>query len=176
MSKNEYTELQRKIISGEVSIDSVRGNFVVRLRNKALKINDIAVVEMAEKQIAINAERYKQRNRARALASSIMRRENRFDWKSPRSDEYTERQKQIVRGEIPLASVSTTDLVRICVKAREFGDKVLEELMLDLIKDRRIASHERDLERKRRMRQDESFGYSKKDKLTQWEKTYLTGY
>ena len=91
MSKNEYTELQRKIISGEVSIDSIRGNFVVRLRNKALKINDIAVVEMAEKQIAINAERYKQRNRARALASSKMRRENRFDWKSPRSDEYTER-------------------------------------------------------------------------------------
>ena len=48
---------------------------------------------------------------------------------------------------------------------------VLEKLMLDLIKDRRIASHEHDLERKRRMRQDESFGYSKKDKLTQWEKT-----
>ena len=30
---------------------------------------------------------------------------------------------------------------------------VLEKLMLDLIKDRRIASHEHDLERKRRMRQ-----------------------
>ena len=53
---------------------------------------------------------------------------------------------------------------------------VLEKLMLDLIKDRRIASHEHDVERKRRMRQDESFGYSKKDKLTQWEKTYLTEY
>ena len=52
---------------------------------------------------------------------------------------------------------------------------VLEELMLDLIKGRRIASHERDLERKRRMRQDESFGYSKKDKLTQWEKNVLDG-
>ena len=52
---------------------------------------------------------------------------------------------------------------------------VLEKLMLDLIKDRRIASHERDLERKRRMRQDESFGYSKKDKLTQWEKNVLDG-
>ena len=51
----------------------------------------------------------------------------------------------------------------------------LEKLMLDLIKDRRIASHERDLERKRRMRQDESFGYSKKDKLTQWEKNVLDG-
>ena len=50
---------------------------------------------------------------------------------------------------------------------------VLEKLMLDLIKDRRIASHEHDLERKRRMRQDESFGYSKKDKLTQWEKNVL---
>ena len=52
---------------------------------------------------------------------------------------------------------------------------VLEKLMLDLIKNRRIASHEHDLERKRRMRQDESFGYSKKDKLTQWEKNILDG-
>ena len=52
---------------------------------------------------------------------------------------------------------------------------VLEKLMLDLIKNRRIASHEHDLERKRRMRQDENFGYSKKDKLTQWEKNVLDG-
>ena len=166
MSKNEYTALQKKIISGEIPIDSVRGNFIVRLRNKALELKDFDVVEMADKQISINIKKARLLNIERTKEAYYERKQNGFEWKPPRSEEYTYHQKQIIKGEIPIDNVITNDLVRICVKARQLGDHVIEELMLDLIKDRKIKCHERTLERRRLARQDERFCYGQKGKLT----------
>lgn len=175
MGKNCYTKLQQDIIDGKIDIKTVHGTAIAKLRSKALALGDADVVRMAEEQLTVKKENARLRNIERVKKSYWERKEKGFEWKPPRSEEYTERQMKIICGEIQYDDVATKELVWICVKAQHQGDRLLAELMESLISDRKAESHERSLERKRLARQRDSEFFSSSGKLTKLEKAVLEG-
>lgn len=157
MSKTEYTEKQLKIISGEIPIESVNGYTLRFLYTKALANGDEELLLRTEKQREkLKKEQYRRKNQRSAERVKKIRHNEEIKWKQPKSNEYTEHQKKIVRGEIPYEEVHTNELISIHLKAHNIGDYELSERLLDLITARREESIEKETRRKneyKRLRQ-----------------------
>ena len=154
MKNSKYTEKQLKIISGEIPLESVKGQTASALYRKALANNDTELAERAHSRMLQSKENVIQKNRDSVRIRQRQQRDGIFQWKQPKSNEYTEHQKQIVRGEIPFEKVHTNELIRLYQKAYNVEDYALSETVLSLICDRREASIEKKKERKRKERAD----------------------
>ena len=144
MANKEYTERQQKVINGEISIETLNGRFLRWFLPKAIANNDEELTRKIEEQIELRkAEAYgrnKQRSKERRAKIDH---DQEIQWKQPKSNEYTEHQKLVVKGEIPIEDVHTNELIYIHLKAYNNEDYELSERILDIIKTRRLESKER---------------------------------
>ncbi len=143
MASNEYTEKQLKVINGEFPIESMTGQGLYQFYKKAIANNDEALARKIKTQQDVLKEERRKRGIQRAT-ERLKKIDNneKIEWRQPKSNEYTDHQKQIVRGEIPYEKVHTNELISIHMKARSIGDYELSERLLDLITARRKKSTE----------------------------------
>ena len=172
-----YTAKQSQVIRGEIPLEDVTGQLASQLLKRAIKIGDTTTTEFANRLVEDSKRKVKEKNRERKKA-----RRNGKDivWKQPKSNEYTEHQKMIIRGEIPIHDVHTKELISIHLKAKNVGDIELSERIYDIIADRRTAEiekHKREFQsfkqRKKSVFFDIGDEYKKRNYLTQWEKDVL---
>lgn len=131
MKKKQYTDLQLRIISGEVPIEDVSSSNITRLINTAQALGDI---EIAERFIP-----YQQKNREAYRLKNNEQTRKRYHEKYKGKDapimpkvtnsQYTSRQKQIILGIIPYEEASSRDYMQIAAKALLIGDLGLASQM-----------------------------------------------
>ena len=144
MASNEYTEKQLQVINGEMPIESMTGQGLYHFYKKAIANNDEALaIRIKKQQDILKKEKYKRELQRSAERVNKINHNEPIVWKQPKSNEYTEHQKQIVRGEIPYEKVHTNELISVHLKARNIGDYELSERLLDLITSRREKSLEK---------------------------------
>lgn len=175
-----YTKKQLQIINGEIPLESVDGHTLRWFYKKAVKNKDDDLATRIKIRIDILKEASRDRNRKRASIriKKIMQNEP-IKWKQPKSNEYTEHQKQVIRNEIPLDEVHTNELVSIHQKAHSVGDFELSERILDLINERRCASILKQEQRKKLTNKRNSDfikrGYDRTSILTISEQALING-
>lgn len=174
MKNPAYSEKQLKIISGEISLGSVDGRTAYALYRKAIENGDTELAERAKERLDQLKEIARQKNLDLANQRNQLKRENMFEWKQPKGKDYTEHQKQVVRGDIPLSKVHTNELINIYLKAKAAGDYELSERMYDLIMSRCEEAKER--ASKKASSKDLNFnnyGYEDRTVLDDWEKKVI---
>ena len=180
MGKDTYTEMQLKIINGEIPLDKVESNILARLRNKAILLNDQDLAQMIEVQLAQNKADSKARNLERAKKYYHETKKKGLSWQPAKTPVYSERQEKIIHNEIPYDSVTIRDLIAIRQKAVLNNDGVLADKMLDLITDKKAESAEkarlRNIERDRQLRENGTKGFSHKNMLNKEERGILSGH
>ena len=117
MKNPNYTEKQLKIIRGEISLETVKGQTAAALYRKAIANNDAELAERAYRRMLQSKETSIQKNRDSIRSRCQQQRAGTFQWKQPKSNEYNEHQRQIIRGEIPFEMVHTNELISIYQKA-----------------------------------------------------------
>ncbi len=180
MVNTNYSEKQLKIISGEIPLETIKGKTASALYLKALANNDTELAEKAYARLLQAKAEAVQRNRDSGKERKRKKRQGTFQWRQPKSNEYTEHQKQIVRGEIPLESVHTNELISIHKKAYNVGDHVLAETVLNIIEGRREITRQKDLQQRTRQHKRDALtkGLDEFDSdgpLTKWEQSILAG-
>ena len=144
MTNHEYSEKQKKIISGEIPIESVNGQTLRWFYEKAIANNDQFLADKIKtQQDKLKKAAYK-RNMQYTTESRQEKRMGTFQWQQPKSNEYTEHQKQVVRGDVAYENIHTKELISIHLKAYNNGDYELSERMLDLINTRREDAQEKE--------------------------------
>ena len=136
-----YTEKQMKILTGEIALEEASGKLLSHLHRKALENKDEDLSAKVKEQLDVLKKEAEKRNAERAIkrTKAVMRNEP-IQWRQPKTNEYADHQKQIVRGEIPFEKIHTKELISICMKARNVGDHELAETVFDLIMDHRAES------------------------------------
>ena len=135
----DYSEKQMAIINGSLSMEDVSGHVLTHLYKRALANQDDVLAEAT--RLCLNrkkAENKKRSNRASRKRIFQMKKGANIEWKQPRSNNYTEHQKQIVRSEIPYEKVHTNELVSLYQKAHSNKDIELAERIYDIIRTRRL--------------------------------------
>lgn len=141
MKNKEYSETQQKVINGEIQLESLNGYVLRWFLHKAIANNDEELTRKIEEQINLRKAEVYERNKQRAKERQAKIEHNQeIQWKQPKSNEYTEHQKLIVKGEIPIEDVHTNELIYIHLKAYNNEDYELSERILDIIKTRRLES------------------------------------
>ena len=179
MDLKPYTDRQLDIINGVIDIKEVRPSEVGRLLKKAMAFKDEKAIKIAQEQYNINSKSAKERTNERNKQAYHEKKKTGFAWKSPKSTEYTDRQKQIINDEISLNSVQTRELIIIAKKAEAVGDSGLYETMISLIHDRKAESAERNrqrtLEAQKQKKLENKINYSTKGVLNKYEIGILEG-
>lgn len=177
MAPLEYTEKQLKIINGETSMETADGRTLGWLYKKAVANNDHELAEKVKARLDALKAIYDENNRRRALSNYHLKRKGGFKWKQPKSNEYTEHQKQVIRGDIPIQEVHTKELISIHLKAYNNGDYELYERFLDLIYSRERTAKDRCVQHKRATKKYKEFAafidYDADSELTKWEQAVL---
>lgn len=180
MANAKYTELQLKIISGEIPLESVNGRIAVQLYKKALANEDVELTEKAQARIVQAKAETSKRNIERTTRNIALRRKGVYQWAQPKTSNYTDYQKLVVRGEIPLAQVLTKDLITIYQKAVLNDDNVLSENIFELISYRREKWLSRDRLRNRYSKKLCSIGdfedFDINNPLSKWDQAILKGF
>ncbi len=172
-----YTAKQSQFIRGEITVDELDGRFFRYFLKNAIAANDECYIETAKNLLEYFKEEAKIKNqeRARERGRRIFHGEE-IVWKQPKSTEYTERQKKIVRDEIPFEKVHTNELVSLCKKARAVGDEQLADMIYDFILDRRELEHKKKLNALHKNSSpytDIGDDFEDRDYLTLWEEGVL---
>ncbi len=168
-----YTKRQSQFLRGEITLDEVDGRFYKGLLKHAVAINDTERIVVAKELLADAKKEVEERNRERArIRGQNIHNGLEIVYRQPKSLEYTERQKMIIRNEIPTEKVHANELIHIMQKAKAVGDIELADLVWNIIKERREESIEKSqqsfnllLERKQK---DTAFN-EKNLHLTKWE-------
>ena len=150
MANTQYTEKQLKIISGEIPLDTIDGYAAVWLYKKAVANGDTELATKALERKGQAKEEARKRNVERAIKNHTLRKKEIFQWKQPKSKDYTKHHKQIIRGEIPFDKVHTNELIAIYQKARNNKDDVLADLVFDEISERRRKANQKEKANKKR--------------------------
>ena len=133
MANTQYTEKQLKIISGEILLDTIDGYTAVWLYKKDVANGDTELITKVLERKEQLKEKARKKNIKRVVKSHTLRKEEIFQWKQPKSKDYTKHHKQIIRGEILFDKVHTNELIEIYQKARNNKDDVLADLVFDEI-------------------------------------------
>ena len=179
-----YTEKQLLVINGETDAEQVDGRIARHLLNKARELGDEEVAVLAQTLLDKAHERAVENNRQRVNKRHQEKQQGIVVWKQPKSNDYTEHQRMVVRGEIPIEDVNTKELIHIHLKAKNNGDIELSERILSIIIDRRNAVEERVMERaqqrfvflqqhRKRSGNSNESNYQNRTYLTPWEKDVL---
>ena len=150
MANTQYTEKQLKIISGEIPLDTIDGYTAVWLYKKAVANGDTELATKVLDRKEQLKEEARKKNIERVVKSHTLRKEEIFQWKQPKSKDYTKHHKQIIRGEIPFDKVHTNELIAIYQKARNNKDDALADLMFDEISERRRKANQKEKSNKKR--------------------------
>lgn len=173
-----YTAKQSQFLRGEITVDELDGRFFRKLLANAIAINDENNILLAKDLIEYCKEEAKERNRER----SRQRTHNLLNgietiWEKPKTTEYTEYQKKIIRDEIPLENVRTRDLVLIFKKANALGNYELAGVFEDLILERHNNERQKCYDGLNKLHQKRNGtyadNYQERDKLTNWEYAVL---
>jgi hypothetical protein len=134
-----YSKKQMMILTGQLDLNGLDGHTAKALLRRALKIHDEEHLPFIQQFVEETNEKSIEKRRQRHnLRKQRLRHNEPIIWKHPKSKEYTPEQIAIVRGEVPLESVHTNRLVRVCQKARLNGDIVLSEAIYSIIIERRL--------------------------------------
>jgi len=148
--RNAYTDKQLRIINGEQGPDELTGRTYLAILNKAKLRGDKAIAEFAQRELERCKNATRERNNARSRKRhKLINAKAEIEWKPPKTKEYSEHQKQIIRGEIAFETVHTNELVSICKRARACGDNELYERIYSLVIDRRQDAFLRRKQKKR---------------------------
>ena len=143
-----YTKKQMDIISGKIPMASVSGHVLTFIYKKALANNDQDLAKKVKRHMYLKEVKRTKCNSESAKARALQFKNGEtIEWHQPKSNNYSDRQKRIVKGEIPYASVRTSELVKIYQKAHNNGDYELSERLYDLIRTRKLEACERAIER-----------------------------
>lgn len=164
--------------------EAITGRLLAPLLKKAQKLNDAAVIKLTEDLMQSSRMRqnqklsgkYRERNR-RLLAEDGVN--DLSLWHKPKTNEYTEFEQLIIRGDVPTSEVKSKSLISIYQKAKATGDMILAEEMLSIVLDRR--EDERQIKQAFLDHDWETFGsiynyppfYRNRKKLSQWEIKFL---
>lgn len=173
-----YTAKQSQFLRGEITVDEVDGRFFRHLLNNAIAINDESNILLAKDLIEYCKDEAKENNRQRERRrGKNLRKGIETIWEKPKTTEYTDYQKKIIRDEIPLEKVSTKDLVLIFKKANALGDYELVGLLEDLIIERHDKERQNRFDTLKRLSQRERGespdDYQNRHYLTDWERAVL---
>ena len=114
MANKEYSDAQQKVINGEIQLESLNGYFLRWFLHKAIANNDEELTRKIEEQINLRKAEAYERNKQRAKERQAkIEHDQEIQWKQPKSNEYTEHQKLVVKGEIPIEDVHTNELIYI---------------------------------------------------------------
>ena len=181
MANTQYTEKQLKIINGEIPLETVDGHSIHWLYKKAIANNDLTLAEKVYNRSEQLKKEARKRSCLRAVKARALRRKGIYQWKEPKSSDYTEYQIRVIRGQIPLDKVLSKDLIKIYQKALLKGDTVLADTVFELIRYRREESLQKDQKRKRSGRKGfnliEGFGdFDLDSPLSKWNQALLKGF
>ena len=137
MANQQYTERQLKIISGEIPMETIDGRDATWLYKKAIENGDAELAEKALRRKELAKDEARKRNIKRTVKNKALRRKGITCWRQPKTNEYTERHKQIIKGEIPFDTIHTNELISLHQKARNNQDFVLAEMLYEQIAYRR---------------------------------------
>lgn len=139
-----YTEKQSQFLRGEVTPDEVDGRFYRLLLKSATAINDTETIALAADLLAYSKEEAMKHNLERIRIRRKKKREGiLIEYRQPKTTEYTEHQKKIIRDEIPIENVHANELISIMQKAKLVGDTELVDLVSSIFKERQEDSLEK---------------------------------
>lgn len=156
MKRTTYTQRQMDIISGEIAIEDISTRTLNCLLRDAVAFGDQQTAAFVEPFVVQRQEAAKERNLKRTKEhyhSTIkpFRKSHEDGWTAlmpikTDSTEYTERQKKIIRGEIPYEEAQTRDFKRIAAVATNRGDFDIAEMMEGLACEKHADAVERNRE------------------------------
>lgn len=138
VTNTKYTEKQLSYVNGEKSISVASSQELSWLYPKTLANNDEELASAIKAQMDILKKQAKahaaqlRNDRKRKIRSNIP-----IELRQPKSNKYTKHQEKVVKGEIPLNDVHTTELISIYMKAVNLGDAGLSDRIHPVILDRR---------------------------------------
>ena len=140
-----YTKRQQGIIDGSVAYEDVHGQEYCAIIKKATAMKDEELAARMRELHAKKKEEYRFRNNEANKRRYHEYGKYHTELKIPEvhKTEYSERQKRIIRGEIPYEDVSTKELLPIIAKARKVGDIQLAETIRVLAEDKHADAVER---------------------------------
>ena len=159
MKQESYSQRQRDIKSGKISVEELSLRALTNLMNTAISIGDQQMADLIEPILSQKKEesRLRRNQRSSEYYHSVVKpfRDAHPDIKYQlrpvvaQSTEYTEYQKKIIRGEAPYENVRTADLVRIAAVARANSNFELANAMDDLANEKHADAVERNRVRTR---------------------------
>lgn len=153
MANQQYTEKQLKIISGEIPLENIDGRDATWLYKKAIENGDAELAEKALRRKEQAKDETRKRNIKITIKNKALRRKGITCWRQPKTNEYTERHKQIIKGEIPFDTVHTNELISLHQKARNNKDFVLAEMLYEQIAYRREKERVKEKARKEKYKE-----------------------
>jgi len=149
-----YTEKQSQFLRGEITCDEVDGRFYRFLLKSATAINDEENIKLAKDLLEYSKNETQKHNLERAIIRHKKIMEGiPIEYRQPKTTEYTEHQKKIIRDEIHMEDVHSNELVSIMQKAKSVGDTELADLVYTIIKERQEAVTEKRLEKFRKFKE-----------------------
>ena len=119
-----YTDKQQAVLTGKISADEVTGQLAGRLLARAVQLNDEKVIAIAEELASRSHERHMEGDCERAKARRQKVKNNVYEWKQPKTSDYSEHHIKVIRGEIPLEKVATKELISIHMIAKKSELKI----------------------------------------------------
>ena len=159
MKSTSYSQRREDLVNGKMSAEDLSSRALSRLMKTAISIGDQQMAALLEPVLSQKKDESRLRRNQRALKYyySVVKP---FRAAHPEikcklkpvvaaGKEYTERQKQIVRGEIPYEKVRTHDYVRIAAVARANNNFELADMMDELAREKHADAVERNRTRAR---------------------------
>ena len=108
-----YSKKQLKIISGKIPMTSVTGHVLAYIYKKALSNNDEELAKKIKWHLDLKKDEARKRgNRTHRNRIAMFKNGETVQWRQPKSNNYTDRQKQVVRGEIPYRDTRGIPIVK----------------------------------------------------------------
>lgn len=190
-----FTQHQQDIIDGKIPYEEVRNSDYGLILRKAERLGRTDVIELIRPLSERKAAEYKihrkeqrqQDYQDRKNGIPVKKRKYTYHHKGmpyitkrkADADEYTERQKAIIRGEISFEDTHGNEYLAIERKARKKGDIAVIELVHELIAEKRADYIERNRQKAREYYREHGYdpdsNYHKRRKLSHWERGVLYG-
>ena len=98
MATLEYTKMQLKVISGEIPIERASGRLLYPLYKKAITNGDEELAKKVKAQLEVLRMESVEKNRQRSRDNYSSRVRSEFQWKQPKSNDYSDHHRKIIRG------------------------------------------------------------------------------